>query len=166
LKNVAILTVSDRSGRGEREDRSGPALARAAEAAGLVVVEQHIVPDDGDAIQAALCRIADDVGAAVVLTTGGTGVGPRDVTPEATLAVIERRVPGLPEAMRAASLAITPHAMLSRAEAGIRGRCLIVNLPGSPKAAVECFEVIAPALGHAIELLAGEDPDNAAPGTH
>ena len=160
LRNSAILTISDRSARGEREDRSGPALAAAAVAAGFRVVAQEIVPDDREEIETRLRAFADGGQIQMVLTTGGTGVGPRDVTPEATLAVIERRVPGLAEAMRFKSLSVTPHAMLSRAEAGIRGRCLIVNLPGSPKGAVECFQFIVPALGHAMRLLAGEDPDN------
>jgi len=159
LKKAAILTVSDRSANGAREDLSGPALARAVREAGFVVVARQIVPDDRDAIEDRLRSLADAGDVRLVLTTGGTGVGPRDVTPEATLAVVEKRVPGLAEAMRARSLAVTPNAMLSRAEAGVRGACLIVNLPGSPKGAVECFDVIAPALGHAAELLAGENPD-------
>jgi len=159
LKNAAILTVSDRSANGVREDLSGPALARAVREAGFVVVARQVVPDDRDAIEDRLMSLADAGDVRLVLTTGGTGVGPRDVTPEATLAVVEKRVPGLAEAMRARSLAVTPNAMLSRAEAGVRGACLIVNLPGSPKGAVECFDVIAPALGHAAELLAGENPD-------
>lgn len=160
MRNVAILTISDRCARGEREDLSGPGLAQAARHAGFNVVAQDIVADDRDAIEARLRSLAGAGSVQVLLTTGGTGVGPRDMTPEATLAVIQKRVPGLAEAMRARSLAITPHAMLSRAEAGVCGRCLIVNLPGSPKGAVECFEVILPALEHAARLLAGEDPDN------
>ena len=159
-KNAAILVISDRSFRGERDDLSGPALARAVEAAGFHVAAKEIVPDDRRAIESALRCLADSKGVDLLLTSGGTGVGPRDVTPEATLAVVEKRVPGLAEAMRHRSLKITPHAMLSRAEAGIRGRCLIVNLPGSPKGAVECFETIAPALEHAMDLLSGGDPDN------
>jgi len=162
LKNVAILTVSDRSARGERDDLSGPALARASERAGFTVTTTEIVPDDRACIEGRLKFLADSGSVQLVLTTGGTGVGPRDVTPEATLDVIERRVPGLAEAMRAKSLAVTPHAMLSRAEAGVRGRCLIVNLPGSPNGAVDCFGVIAPALDHAVRLLSGEDPDGRA----
>jgi molybdenum cofactor synthesis domain-containing protein len=159
LRNVAILTVSDRSSRGQRADLSGPALAQAARDAGLHVSVQDIVADDREAIEARLRSLAGGGQVELVLTTGGTGVGPRDVTPEATLAVVEKRVPGLAEAMRARSLSVTPHAMLSRAEAGVRGRCLIVNLPGSPKGAVECFRVIAPVLDHALRLLGGEDPD-------
>ena len=162
MSKAAILTISDRSARGEREDLSGPALARAARDAGLEVSVQEIVPDEQEIIASRLRALADGGQVQLVLSTGGTGVAPRDVTPEATLAVIERRVPGLAEAMRARSLAVTPHAMLSRAEAGVRGRCLIVNLPGSPRGAVECFRVIAPALDHALRLLAGEDPDGRA----
>ena len=156
---IAILTVSDRSFAGEREDLSGKALAGAARAHGWKVSKRALVPDDEEAVKRALVEIADAGGTDVILTTGGTGLAPRDVTPEATLAVISRRVPGLPEAMRAASLAKTPNAMISRAEAGVRGGCLIVNLPGSPKGALECFEVAAPALEHAVRLLRGEKAD-------
>jgi molybdenum cofactor synthesis domain-containing protein len=154
---VAILTVSDRSARGQREDLSGPALAEAIAEQGWGVVHQEIVPDELDAIAAKLSAWADGGAVDVILTTGGTGFAPRDVTPEATLAVIERRAPGLAEAMRAASLQATPHAMLSRAEAGIRKAALILNLPGSPKGAVENLNVALPVLAHAIKLLR-EDP--------
>lgn len=155
---VAILTVSDRSARGEREDRSGPALVEAVTARGWQVVRTAVLPDDLTRLRDTLAAWADEGVCDVLLTTGGTGFAPRDVTPEATLAVVERLAPGLAEAMRAASLRITPHAMLSRAVAGIRGRTLIVNLPGSPKAAVENLEVIAPVLPHAVQLLS-EAPD-------
>ena len=154
--SFAILTVSDRSFAGQREDRSGPALARAVAERGWAVVETDLVPDDIEAIRSALLAWSRRPDIAVILTTGGTGFGPRDVTPEATRQVIQREAPGLAEAMRAASLRITPHAMLSRAVAGIRGRTLIVNLPGSPKAAVENFAVIAPVLPHAVQLLRGD----------
>lgn len=156
---VAILTVSDRSHAGTREDVSGPDLARAVEGRGWQVASRRVIPDDQGVIERTLTEIADERAADVILTTGGTGVAPRDVTPEATLAVISKRVPGLPEAMRAASLRVTPHAMLSRAEAGVRGSCLIVNLPGSPRGAVECFQTIFPALEHASQLLCGKKPD-------
>ncbi len=156
MLRVAILTVSDRSARGQRADRSGPALAQAVEARGWQVVATELVPDDEEAIRQVLLAWSQRAAVDLILTTGGTGFGPRDVTPEATRAVIEREAPGLAEAMRAASLRITPHAMLSRAVAGIRGRTLIVNLPGSPKAAVENLAVIAPVLPHAVHLLRGD----------
>lgn len=151
---VAVLTVSDKGASGERADASGPVIERAVVDAGLGdVVARGIVPDGIEVVAAELRRLADEVGAELILTTGGTGFAPRDVTPEATASVIDRAVPGIPEAMRAASLAKTPHAMLSRAAAGIRGRTLIVNLPGSPRACRECLDVIMPALPHALEIL-------------
>lgn len=156
---VGILTVSDRSARGERADLSGPALAEAVVAglAGAEVVATAITPDERTTIAAQLMRWADEDALDLILTTGGTGFAPRDLTPEATRSVIERETPGLAEAMRADSLRVTPHAMLSRAAAGIRGRSLIVNLPGSPKGAVENLATILPVLPHALELLR-EDP--------
>lgn len=152
---VAILTVSDRSARGEREDRTGPALVEVAKAQGWQVIETRIVPDEQVEIEDALVRWCDEELADLVLTTGGTGFTPRDVTPEATMRVIERAAPGLVEAMRQESLKVTPHAMLSRAAAGIRRRTLIVNLPGSPKAAVENLAVIMPVIPHAVEQMQG-----------
>ena len=148
-----ILTVSDRSSAGEREDLSGPALVRAVDEAGWEVIQSALVPDDFQEIGDILNTWADSESCSVILTTGGTGFSPRDITPEATLAVIERQAPGLAEAMRTGSLEITPHAMLSRAVAGIRGRTLIINLPGSPKGALENFRIIAPVLVHAVQLL-------------
>jgi molybdopterin adenylyltransferase len=152
-----ILTLSDRSARGERADSSGPALADLIEAEGWSVVKQSLLPDEESAIRELLISWADSGELDVILTTGGTGFSPRDVTPEATRAVIDRETPGLAEAMRAASLKITPHAMLSRVVTGIRRRTLIVNLPGSPKGAVENLQVITPVLPHAVQLLR-EDP--------
>lgn len=150
---IAVLTVSDRSAAGTREDTSGPALVGAIKNAGWVVTQTAIVPDDIEAIGKLLINWSDSGENQVILTTGGTGFSPRDVTPEATRRVIDRPAPGLAEAMRAGSLTITPHAMLSRAEVGIRKKALIVNLPGSPKGALENFRIIAPVLAHAIQLL-------------
>jgi len=149
----AILTVSDRSARGERPDASGPALVQAVRAQGWQVVHQAILPDELALLRQQLAEWADSGTVDVILTTGGTGFAPRDVTPEATLAVVERLAPGLAEAMRQASLQVTPHGMLSRATAGMRRHTLIVNLPGSPKAAVENLLVIVPGLPHAVQLL-------------
>ena len=152
-----ILTLSDRSARGERADSSGPALADLIQAQGWSVVKQALLPDDEPSIREMLSSWADSGDMDVILTTGGTGFSPRDVTPEATRAVIEREAPGLAEGMRAASLKITPHAMLSRVVAGIRKKAMIINLPGSPKGAVENLQVIIPVLPHAVQLL-HEDP--------
>jgi molybdopterin adenylyltransferase len=152
-----ILTLSDRSSRGERPDASGPALANLIQAEGWSVVIQSLLPDEEHAIRETLISWADSGELDVLLTTGGTGFSPRDVTPEATRAVIEREAPGLAEAMRAASLKITPHAMLSRIVTGIRRKTLIINLPGSPKGAVENLQVIMAVLPHAVQLLR-EDP--------
>ena len=155
---VAVVTVSDRSARGDRPDASGPALAEAVEASGAEVVRREIVPDDPDALAALLAAICDDAGApGLVLTTGGTGLGPRDRTPEATAEVCERLVPGIAETLRARSLAVTPHAMLSRGVAGVRGRTLIVNLPGSPGGARDGWAVVAPIAAHAVAQLGGGD---------
>lgn len=149
----AILTVSDRSSRGLREDLSGPVLQGAITDYGWEVTQTDIVADEISAIEKRLCHWSDSEKINVILTTGGTGFTPRDVTPEATQAVLDRNAPGLAEAMRAGSLTITPHAMLSRAVAGIRKKTLIVNLPGSPKGALENFRIIAPVLPHAVQLL-------------
>ena len=152
-----LLTLSDRSSRGDREDSSGPALARLIHAEGWSVTKHQILPDEESAIRAVLTEWSDGGGLDVILTTGGTGFSLRDVTPEATKAVIQREAPGLTEVMRAESLKKTPHAMLSRAIAGLRGRTLIVNLPGSPKGAVENLQIILPVLSHAVQLLQ-DDP--------
>lgn len=152
---AAVLTVSDKGSRGERADTSGPAVRQMLEPMGAEVVAADIVPDEREAIAAKLRHYADILKCDLVFTTGGTGFSPRDVTPEATSDVSERPVPGIPEAIRAKSLEKTPMAMISRAAAGIRGKTLIVNLPGSERAARECLEVILPVLRHAVEVLGG-----------
>lgn len=156
---AAVVTVSDRSFRGERPDGSGPVVKELLEGTGYRVVRVEIVPDEQREIQGILVALADKEDVALVVTTGGTGFAPRDITPEATIAVCQRLTPGIPEAMRQASLAITPRAMLSRAAAGIRGRTLIVNLPGSPKAAKENLEAVLPALDHGLAMLRGGPAD-------
>ena len=153
-----VITVSDRSARGERPDGSGPVVKAMLEEAGYQVTECIIVPDELEEIAQALRQGAEE-DVALILTTGGTGFAPRDVTPEATLSVVERLTPGIPEAMRAASLRITPRAMLSRSAAGILKRTLIVNLPGSPKAAKENLEAVLPALDHGLLMLRGAPAD-------
>jgi molybdenum cofactor synthesis domain-containing protein len=154
---AAVLTVSDRSARGEREDVSGPVLAELLREAGATVVAQEVVSDELEPLAAKLRELADRSDVNLVVTTGGTGLGPRDNTPEATRAAVEREVPGLPEAMRAGTLKQTPTAMLSRAACGTRSGALLVNLPGSPKGVRECFAVIRPVLAHAVAQLAGGD---------
>lgn len=154
-RTAAVITVSDKGARGERRDTSGPAVRAMLEEAGFRVVHTAMVPDEREKIQQALIRCADDLGTALAVTTGGTGFSPRDFTPEATADVCRRMVPGIPEAMRAASMKITPRAMLTRGVAGIRGGTLIVNLPGSPKAVRENLAVILESLPHGLEILAG-----------
>ena len=155
---VGIVTVSDRCSRGEREDASGPALQQQIIDQGWDVVRMELIPDDYHSIKDLLSSWADGGELDLIMTTGGTGFSPRDITPEATYAVLDRSAPGMAEAMRTASLKITPHAMLSRAVAGIRKRTLIVNFPGSPKGATENLAVILPVLPHAVQLLR-EDPE-------
>src|SRR6202140_1466189 len=152
---VAIVTVRDSTVAGTREDRSGPKLRERAEALGWTVAAQELVPDEADQIAKLLSRWADSGQVSVILTTGGTGVALRDVTPEATRGVIEREIPGLAELMRSEGSKSTPFAVLSRGLAGVRGRCLIVNLPGSPKGAVESLDVIAKLVPHINDLLEG-----------
>jgi molybdopterin adenylyltransferase len=152
---VAILTVSDSCAQGTREDISGPTIQEMLPQDRFSVGEKRIVPDDRDMLAAALRRLADGGSAELILTTGGTGLGPRDVTPEATISVCERLVPGFGETMRIQGLALTPNAVLSRAVAGIRGRTLIVNLPGSVKAVRECLGLILDLLPHAVAMLRG-----------
>lgn len=152
---VAIITLSDSGYAGQREDRSGPLIRAMAEEAGYEVVHTALLPDGVEPMAGELKRLCDGDMADLVLTTGGTGFSPTDLTPEATMSVVERPAPGIAEAMRWQSLQITPRAMLSRAAAGIRGKTLIVNLPGSPKAVKECLEFILPSLGHGLEILRG-----------
>lgn len=161
MYTAQVITVSDRSFRGERPDGSGPAVRALLEEAGYQVGDAVIVPDEQPLIEEALIKAAQaDI--ALIITTGGTGFAPRDVTPEATLAVCQRLTPGIPEAMRAASMAITPRGCLSRSAAGIRDRSLIVNLPGSPKAARENLEAVLGAIGHGLQMLRGGPADCAA----
>lgn len=150
---VGIITVSDKGSKGERIDTSGPTIQKMISSIGGEVRDYIIVPDEKKQIQEAIINMSDEKGINLIFTTGGTGFSPRDITPEATLEIIERLVPGIPEAMRAVSMQITPKAMLSRAQAGIRNQSLIINLPGSPKAVKENLQVIIPALKHGIEIL-------------
>ncbi len=160
---AGIITASDKGSRGEREDRSGQVITEIVEAAGGKVRAYEVIPDDEWLIKERLIVMADQQGLDLILTTGGTGLAPRDHTPEATLAVIDRQIPGIAEAIRQESLRKTPRAMLSRAVAGTRGRSLIINLPGSPRAVRECLEVVLPVLGHALDLLRGEGGECARP---
>ena len=152
---AAVITISDKGARGERVDTSGPAICAILESKGWTITYTNIIPDEKEQIKAELMKCADKMKIGLVLTTGGTGFSPRDITPEATLEVIERRTPGIPEAMRAESLRITPKGCLSRSEAGIRGRTLIINLPGSEKAAKENLMAVIDAVDHGLEMLQG-----------
>ena len=153
--NIGIITASDKGSRGEREDASGRLIATMLQELGQIR-SYKVVADDAEQISKEMVIMADQLGVDLILTTGGTGLGPRDVTPEATLAVVDRQVPGIAEAMRAKSLEITSRAMLSRAVAGMRNKTLIINLPGSPKGVKECLEVILPALEHGLAIMKGE----------
>ena len=159
MKRAAIITASDSGYRGEREDLSGPAIKEILEREGYEVISMDILPDDQVMLAGKMQEIADSEKAELILTTGGSGFSERDVIPEATEEVIERKVPGIPEAIRAYSMTITKRAMLSRATAGIRGKTLIINLPGSPKAVRESLEYIIDALAHGLEILSGEARD-------
>ena len=155
MLTIGILTISDKGARGQRYDESGQTIRDIFSDLGSDIVGYEIVPDETDIIRQKLAEWADNKETDVIITTGGTGLGERDVTPEATIAVVDRIVPGLAESMRAASLSKTPMAMLSRATAGVRGKCLIINLPGSPKAVRECLEVVLPAIPHAVDIIKG-----------
>ncbi len=159
---AAVITISDKCFRGEREDTSGPALCAIAGQYGMDAVYRAIVPDEAEDIRRELVKCADELGISLILTTGGTGFSPRDITPEATKTVLERETPGIPEAMRAASMRITPRGCLSRGAAGIRGRSLIVNLPGSEKAAKENILPVMDALMHGLDMLASSGSANCA----
>ena len=160
--NLGILTISDKCWQGQREDESGKVIRETL--LDSRVVKYEIVPDETDVIAGKLAEWADGGSVDVILTSGGTGLGPRDVTPEATLSVVDKVVPGFAEAMRAKTFEATPFAILSRAVAGVRGKCLIINLPGSPKAVRECLEVILPVIPHAMEIIKGEVTEHIAPG--
>jgi len=157
--NIGILTVSDKGSRGQREDLSGPAIRDMVVGIGSIVLYE-VVPDEKEQISKKLVEWADGGKVDVILTNGGTGLTPRDVTPEATQAIVDKEVPGIAEVMRARSLQITPMAMLSRATAGLRGQCLIINLPGSPKAVRECLEVVLPAIPHAVQMIKGVNTEH------
>lgn len=154
---VAVLTLSDKGSRGEREDLSGPAIGEIIKASGASVAHYEVIPDDKDLIKRKLIYYSDK--ADMIITTGGTGLSPRDVTPDATLEILDRQIPGIPEAMRKAGLEKTGRAMLSRAVAGVKGRCLIINLPGSLKAVREGLAAIVDVLPHAIEKIKGGTED-------
>jgi len=153
---TAVLTISDKGSRGERKDLSGPVIKEMMEKIGAEIVFEDIIADEKEEIKDALIRISDQKKADLILTTGGTGFAERDITPEATLEVIEKEVPGLPEKIRADTISITPQAALSRARAGIRAKTLIINFPGSPKAVRECLEAVIEIIPHGVKILKGE----------
>ncbi len=156
---AAVVTISDKASQGLREDVSGPVIKKLLTGIGIEITQSLVVPDEMDQITGALKRLCDSNEVSLVLTSGGTGLSPRDITPEATMQVIERQVPGMAEAMRAEGLKHTPRAMLSRGLVGIRGACLIINLPGSPKGAQENLETVLPALEHALDKACGDPRD-------
>lgn len=160
--SAAVITISDKGYAGEREDMSGPVVCEIAESNGFEVVYTGLVPDDMEMIQSELIKCCDELKIDLVLTTGGTGFSPRDITPEATLAVVERETRGIPELMRFESMKVTPRGCLSRSTAGIRGRTLIINLPGSPKSARENLEAVIGPVGHGLEMLASNGSANCA----
>ena len=156
---VAVLTLSDKGAQGKRQDKSGPLIARIMKKAGGKIISYNILPDEKSKIKRKLLSLCNKVD--LIVTTGGTGLSPRDVTPEATREVIRREIPGIPEAMRSGGFQKNPHAMISRAVAGVRGKTLIINLPGSPKAVKENLEIVLPALAHAIEKIRGSKKESA-----
>jgi len=156
---AAVITMSDKGAQGLREDTAGDAVVRILEENGWEVAYRTLIPDDFEQIKEELCKTADELKVTLTVTTGGTGFSMRDVTPEATLAVVDREVRGIPEAMRAESMRITPMGVLSRAAAGLRGQTLIINLPGSKKAATECLEAVISPIRHGVEVLLGEAKD-------
>jgi molybdenum cofactor synthesis domain-containing protein len=156
MLNIGILTISDKGWLGQRSDESGKAIRDSLSLLDSSVVKYEVVPDELDVIAGKLTEWADEGGIDIILTTGGTGLGQRDVTPEATLSVVDKVAPGFTEAMRAETFKATPYAILSRAVAGVRGKCLIINLPGSPKAVRECLRVVLPVIPHATEIIKGE----------
>ncbi|HPH56047.1 MAG TPA: molybdopterin adenylyltransferase [Smithella sp.] len=161
--SAGIITVSDKGSQGQRDDLSGPAIAEMLAGAAIEIRHTIIIPDEKDQIRKTIIDCSDVKQLDLILTTGGTGVSPRDVTPDATLDVIDKQIPGMAEAMRHESMRVTPHAMISRAVAGIRGKSLILNLPGSPKSVRENLAVVLPALKHAIEKIKGDDSECASP---
>jgi len=156
MVNIGILTISDKGWSGQRHDESGNAIRDGLSSLDNRVVKYEVVPDEADVIAEKLTEWADEGGIDLILTTGGTGLGPRDTTPEATLSIVDKIAPGFTEARRAETFKMVPHAILSRAVAGTRGKCLIINLPGSPRAVRECLEVVLPVIPHAIEIIKGE----------
>lgn len=162
--NLGILTISDKGWRGERADKSGQAVKESLSRLNPSLLKYEVVPDEAGVIAAKLTEWADEGSLDIILTTGGTGLAKRDVTPEATLSILDKTVPGLAEAIRAQTAAVTPFAILSRAVAGIRKKCLIINLPGSPQAVIECLEVILPVIPHALEIIRGEVTEHITPG--
>ena len=165
MLNLGIITISDKVWQGRRSDESGQAIRDIFSAVDSQVVNYEVIPDELDIIASKLAQWADEGSVDIILTTGGTGLGQRDVTPEATLSVVDKVVPGFGEMMRTRTFSTTPLSLLSRAVAGVRKKCLIINLPGSPKAVRECLEVILPAIPHAVEIIKGEVTEHTAPGT-
>ena len=159
--NLGILTISDKGSQGQRYDESGKTIRNSPLVLDNSVVKYEVIPDEMDINANKLTEWADEGKVDIILTTGGTGLSPRDVTPEATLSIVDRVAPGFTEAMRTQAFNATPFAILSRAVAGVRGKCLIINLPGSPKAVRECLEIISPAIPHAVEILRGEVTEHA-----